>query len=104
MALDVNLISESERGAQAERLLSDPLYVEAVTIVRQAIIERWSASPIADLTGQHELRLMLKALDDVEGNIKRVVVTGKMANQQIAEEQEKTSRMQKIIKFGRGIF
>lgn len=99
MADDVNLRKESERGARARLLLESEAYTEAVGTVRQAIIDKWSNSPVADRDGQHELRLMLKLLNDVEANIKDVAETGKLANLQIAREQESLAR--RVLNFGR---
>lgn len=101
MADDVKLRKESERGARARLLLESEVYQEAVSTVRNAIIDKWSTSPVADKDGQHELRLMLKLLNDVEANIKDVADTGKLANEQLRIEQEKQSMASRILNFGR---
>lgn len=100
MAADLSL--EASRGGRADALLKSDIYQEAVGKVRNAIIDRWATSPVSDRDGQHELRLMLKLLNDLEGNIKTVADTGKLASIQIAQEQEKKSRLANIFKLGRG--
>lgn len=87
-----NIHKEADLGAKAEALLRDETYQNAVRSVREGIHIRWSASPITDVEGQHELRLMLKLLDDIEANIEEVVRTGKLAAVQIAEEKAKEKR------------
>lgn len=52
-------------------------------MVREAIIQQWEASPVRDKEGQSELRLMLKLLKDLEGNINTVIDTGKLAKIEI---------------------
>ena len=84
-----NVFKESELGARAEALLRDETYQNAVRSVREGIHLKWANSPVADVEGQHELRLMLKLLDDIESNIFEVVRTGKLAAAQIEQEKKK---------------
>lgn len=90
-------MTEIEKGYQAEHLLNNDIFKEAVQSVRQAIIDKWSASPIADRDGQHELRIMLKLLNDVEANIKRFVDDGKLAKFRI-EEESKLARIKRVFR------
>ena len=77
---------EIDRGHRANALLQNAMFREAFGKVRQGIHDRWAASPIRDVEGQTSLRMMLKLLDDVEGNIKSVAMTGKLAEQQRQHE------------------
>lgn len=83
----MSLEKDAEVGRQAEMLLDNPIYRDSMFAVRDAIITAWQASPIRDTEGQHELRLMLKLLGDLEANIKRVAETGKLAKLQIEQEK-----------------
>lgn len=74
---------EAEKGRQAELLLDNPIYQESIEAVRDGIFSAWAASPVRDVEGQHELKLMLKLLNDLTANIKVVAETGKMAKLQI---------------------
>lgn len=76
------------RAQQAKHLLDNPIYQESIKSVREAIIKAWSDAPIRDVDGQHELKLMLKLLNDLENNILRVVNDGKIAQIEI-ERQKK---------------
>ncbi len=76
------------RAQQAKHLLDNPIYQESIKSVREAIIKAWSDAPIRDIDGQHELKLMLKLLTDLENNILRVVNDGKIAQIEI-ERQKK---------------
>lgn len=92
-----NLIKEMELGAKAQQLLDNASYKEAVSKVRQGIHDRWASSPIADREGQHELRLLLKLLDDLEGNIIEVAQTGKMAERQYEMEKQQDSFLKRTL-------
>ncbi len=56
--------------------------------VRDGIIEKWEAAPIRDIDGQHELKLMLKLLGDLQNNIKNFVDSGKLAKIEIEEDRK----------------
>ena len=76
-----------DRGSKAERWLRDEMYVEAVEAVRTAIFDKWAQSPLRDHDGQHELRLMLKLLDDVTGYVKKAAKDGQFAAVQLEREK-----------------
>ena len=67
------------RGEQAKNILESAIYKESWEKVREGIITAWETSPIRDKEGQHELKLMLKCLKDVQNYMENVVITGKMA-------------------------
>ena len=90
----MNAEQEIVRGLQAQSILDSEIYKECVNQVREAIISQWEASPIRDREGQHELRLMLKLLNDLQANIKTVADTGKLAKIQI--ERDKTL-LQRVV-------
>jgi len=83
----VSTESDITAGNRAQRLLEDEILTKAFDDVRLAIIERWENAPIRDVEGQHELKLMLRILSDVRGNLELAVHNGKL----VAEEL----RMQK---------
>lgn len=84
----MSLEQDINRAQQAKFLLDNPIYQEAIEGVRSAIITAWSNAPIRDVDGQHELKLMLKLLTDLENNILRAVNDGKLAQIEI-ERQKK---------------
>lgn len=90
----MNLHEQSAKGTRAQQLIESDIYRDGIKGVRQAILDTWSSSPIRDVEGQHELRLMLKLLDDLEGHIVSMVNSGKLANVQIEQE----SKMKEMMK------
>lgn len=95
----MNLHDQLAKGTRAEQLLGSDVYRDGVKAVRQAILDTWAQSPIRDREGQHELRLMVKLLDDLEGHILSMVNTGKLAKAQI-EQESKVKEMLKKAKQG----
>ncbi len=87
-----------KRGIEAELLWQNAIFTEAREGVRNAIIKKWAASPIRDREGQHELRLMLKLLDDLEGNIQTVMRDGKMAEHNLKTKQSLAERAKRGLR------
>jgi hypothetical protein len=79
----MTLEEQLERGARAARILNDSLFSEAFESVEKAIHDRWAESPIRDIEGQQQLRLMLKLLGDVRSVLETCVSDGKHAKQEI---------------------
>jgi hypothetical protein len=75
MSLEEQIVA----GTRAQRLLEDPALVKAFDEVRAGIIERWESAPLRDTEGHHELKLMLRLLQDVRGNLELAVQNGKLA-------------------------
>lgn len=93
-APDLNV--EVENGNHADALLNSNSFQSVMRRVREGVHIRWASSPITDLEGQHELRLIIKVLDDIEGTLHRDVDTGKLALNQLekmrADEKRRTER------------
>lgn len=75
---------EIRLGQEAETLLETEAFKAATDSLRKAIMDKWATSPIADHEGQHELRLMLKLLDDLLGNLRVAVTNGKFESNELA--------------------
>lgn len=75
----MSLREDLDRGIKAEKLLGDPLLVEAFDLVSRAIHERWEQCPLRDREGAHELKLQLKLLGDVRANLEQAISDGKLA-------------------------
>lgn len=84
----MSLEEEVSRARNATLLIENPMFRETFTLVRDGIINALVDCPIRDREGAHELKLMLKLLGDLEGNIKRVIDTGKMAAIQLERDQK----------------
>ena len=83
----MDIHKESERGHAAKQLLDNEIYREAIASLRESIVTKRRNAPIRDREGAHELKLMDKLLTDIEGYIKTVADTGKMADIQLEKEK-----------------
>ena len=100
----MNLHADLEKGSRAEALVRSEVYQEAFKGVRQAILETWANSPIRDTEGQHELRVMLKLLDDLNGHLVSMVNTGKLASAQIEHENKAKAYAKKVLEGVSSVF
>lgn len=82
----VNLNEEIERGVQAMGVLDEPIFREAVNTLRARYAEEWEATPARDTEGREQLWKLMKSLSAVEGHLKIVMETGKLARIQIQQE------------------
>lgn len=82
----MTLKQELDRGAKAEKLLADELFIEAFDLVAKAIHERWESCPLRDREGAHELKLQLKLLNDVRANLEQAVADGKLAAAELRQQ------------------
>jgi hypothetical protein len=85
---EAKLRAEATRGMRANELMSDEIMVEAFTLLDQRLTNEWANSPARDTDGRERLWMMLKLLKSVEGHLKEVATTGKMASLKL--EQERT--------------
>lgn len=92
----MGLSQERERGHEAKKLLENPIFRECIDSLRDGIIAKWRAAPIRDRDGAHELKLMDKLLSDIEGYIRTIADTGKIADIQL----ERDLKMEKLKKAG----
>lgn len=89
---EFKLTRELDRGNKAKEILENELFQEAWLTVETALIQKWRECPIRDKEGQHELKLMLKLLDDVKANVVHVLESGKLAESRLQELKRKVLR------------
>ena len=70
-------------GLEAEQLLSNEAFKRATESVELAIHQTWANTPLRDHEGQRELRLMLKLLHDLTGNLRVAIANGKFAENEL---------------------
>lgn len=93
----MELEQEYSRGQKAKEILENEIYKDAFLMMREGIIKAWEDSPVRDTEGQHELKLMVKLLNDLQKNFEDVMNTGKLAKIQI--DREKEGLLRKIKRF-----
>lgn len=75
---------EAQRGESARRILDDPLFQEAVEVIRQDILAQWQSSPARDTQGRETLWLSTKLLDKLVMQLKGVMESGVLARATLA--------------------
>jgi hypothetical protein len=66
--------------------MEHPLLSEAFATLKAQYVSAWESSPARDIQGREELWRLLKSLSAVEGHLKTVVETGKMARLQMVQQ------------------
>ena len=87
---EYRLLTEIDRARQAQEITEHPLFVEAVEQYKTRLMDEWAASPARDKEGREHLWLMVKTVSVVEGHLKELMQTGKLATLQL--EQKKSVR------------
>ena len=95
----IDLTKDARRGQEAKRLIEHELIRETLDGMRQAIIDKWENAPISDREGQHELKLMMKLLNDFEGNFKTIIRSGQLADFEIESQRKREQQREKIKKW-----
>ena len=81
-------LSEIKRGERANEVLENPLFKEAITKVREGIINSMSISALGDAETHNRLVIAMQLLNQIEKGLKDVVVTGKMAAIQTTDKRK----------------
>ena len=73
---------ELARADQAKQILEHPLYVEAISTVREALIQHLLDTRVAEEVERDRLYVTIKALELVNQHIQSVLETGKLAERE----------------------
>lgn len=74
---------ELRKAEEAKRFTSDPLYKEAFETTREHLVEQLFNTPIRDEEGRDYIYITIKTLDLLDGHIKSIITTGKLANKEL---------------------
>ena len=67
-----------EREQRAKNLLDNPLFKEAFEVLRQDLMDRWTASGSSELEARESIWLAMRLLDKLYGHVSSIVETGHM--------------------------
>ncbi len=81
-------LSEIKRGERAAEVLENELYKEAITKVREGIIQSMASSPLGDAETHNRLVIGLQILNQIEKQLTDVMATGKMAAMQTTDKRK----------------
>ena len=85
---ELKLNVERERGARAEQILNDDLFVEAFDSVEAAFLKRWRNSEPNEADGREDIWRALKMLGEVRRVLEHHVKTGELATAQLIRDEE----------------
>lgn len=80
-------MNDIERGSHAEKLLSDPLLIEAFESKRVQLLLSLEDLPMTDAVGAEQIRLSLKLLKGLRADLEGYVRDGKVAAQKLEAER-----------------
>ena len=76
----MNNLEEIKRGEEADRILNNPLFIEAFEGVRESIINSMAQSAFGDAQTHNRLVIAMQLLAQIEKRLKDHVATGKMSS------------------------
>ena len=95
------LRKELDRGAKARAVLDSELFQEAVKVIEDDTLTKWKISPIRDVEGREALRLKWQVIQEIVTHLKDVMMTGKMASQEL---NRKLTLVERVKRSARGLW
>lgn len=93
----MELETEVMRGNQAKDLLEHPLMVEAFHLLRTQVMDQWASSPARDTEGREKLWQLTKLIDKLEGHLREVLETGKLAQIQVNDKKNLAQQAKELL-------
>jgi hypothetical protein len=75
----MTLAEEIQRGIDAQRLIEEPLLIEAFEKIEQEVFEAWRTSPVRDQEAREKLYLTQAMLTKLKLHLQSVMETGMLA-------------------------
>jgi len=79
---------EVERANEAQTVISCPLWDEAWNTLETKLTEAWKASPQGQSERRELIYMQLRAAAEVRGHIEEVLVTGRLASEQLERSND----------------
>lgn len=83
------------RGGEAKRVLDNPIYQESVARVREGILAAMTRSAMGDDKTHNRLVISLQLLDQIEGHLRTVMQTGRMA--ELQTQDNVVTRLRRMV-------
>lgn len=98
MAMSENLYKEREDGQAAERILTDPIWIEAWTAYRARILELIEGADSHNTETVMHLKRLLTAMSGARGHIERIMKEGAIAAKSIEVEEQRKSWADRVLR------
>ena len=76
-----NAITDISRAERAEKFLSDPLYLEAITAMNAAMYTEFADTKLVDPEVRHELWQRMQLMKQFQGKFESIIKQGTKAKQ-----------------------
>lgn len=96
MIREAELNKDKQRGIRAEQLLNDPLTKEAFDAIRNNLYRIISTSSFDQKDQREDCYRMLRASEAFEGQFKRYIEKGKLAEAKLNPVQKLVKRVQEL--------
>jgi hypothetical protein len=93
---EIALTKATAKAAQAQRLLTDPLYVESFNALEAQLIQAWIASDPRDTEGRERCWLAVHANRKQRDYFASFINDGKMAQAQLEELARQAERKKRF--------
>ena len=88
----IKLKNERYRADQAQQVLDNSAFRDAIATVRQRYIDAWLKAPLNDKEGQHYIRVLLAAHDSIVSQLEQTMRSGQMAEISLTKNPFRDSR------------
>jgi hypothetical protein len=96
MTDEIALTKDTERAAQAQRLLDDKMLSEAFKGLEEAYMAAWRATTIDDVSGREKLFLAINVVGKVRDHLMSIVNNGKLAQAELKELAQLAERKKRF--------
>jgi len=94
--MDERVVAEIARADRAKLILEDPMVVDALTSMREHIMQAWKDSPARDKEGREELFRYIKVIGQFESVFRAHIETGALAAHQLQTEEERRTVLSRL--------
>ena len=77
-----------QRGKDAERVVMDPVLLEAFADLEQQYTNEWKSSKVDDMVNREQAYARVTALTDLKRQLQSYVDDAKIANKQLERDQK----------------
>ena len=77
-----------QRGKDAERVVMDPVLLEAFADLEQQYTNEWKSSKVDDMVNREQAYARVTALTDLKRQLQSYVDDAKLANKQLERDQK----------------
>lgn len=83
----MNKQQQATRGLEAQQVIDNPAYAEAMRLLKESVAKEWRKSDVRDTEGQRLLLQFSKTVDRFEQILTGMVDSGRYAERQIVDDE-----------------